>query len=129
MTLLYLDTSAVVKLLVEEPETSALAESLAQPGRVLLACVLLETELRRFAVRYEISQAEVSAVLDAVSLYEMPRSFFHEAGVLAGPNLRSLDALHLVGALRLGVDAIITYDARMRTAATELGLTTLAPAP
>jgi predicted nucleic acid-binding protein len=126
MTSVYLDTSAAVKLLVEEAESAALAQYLDQPDVETVACLLLETELRRFAVRLEIPQSEVTAILDTTSLYEMPRSLYYEAGILAGRSLRSLDALHLTAAVRLGADAVVCYDTRMQDSAAELGLEVLA---
>ena len=127
MTAAYLDTSAAVKLLVEEPESVALAQYLDQPNLETVACVLLETELRRFAVRHAIPQQEVTAILDTVSLYDMPHSLYYEAGILPGRHLRSLDALHLVAAVRLGTDVIVSYDNRLQEAAAELGLGILSP--
>ena len=127
MTAAYLDTSAAVKLLVEEPESVALAQYLDQPNLETVACLLLETELRRFAVRHAIPQQEVTAILDTVSLYEMPHSLYYEAGILPGRHLRSLDALHLVAAVRLGTDVIVSYDNRLQEAAAELGLGILSP--
>lgn len=84
-------------------------------------------ELRRIAVRTGQGQAAVTAILTGIDLYELPRSGCAEAGMLAGPNWRTLDALHLVGARRLSVDGIIVYDMRMVSAASELGLPTFAP--
>ncbi len=121
----YLDTSAAAKLLVQESESAALAEW--ADAVELVSSVLLETELRRLAVRTGIPQADVTAVLDRVPLYEVAPSLFHEAGVLPGANLRSLDALHLAVALRLRVNAVVTYDARMAQSARDLGLTVLMP--
>jgi predicted nucleic acid-binding protein len=127
MTAAYLDTSAAVKLLVEEPESVALAQYLDQPNVETVACLLLETELRRFAVRHVIPQQDVSAILDTISLYDMPHSLYYEAGILPGRHVRSLDALHLVAAVRLGTDVIVSYDNRQQEAAAELGLGILAP--
>ena len=121
----YLDTSAAAKLLVQESESAALPEW--ADAVELVSSVLLETELRRLAVRTGIPQADVTAVLDRVPLYEVAPSLFHEAGVLPGANLRSLDALHLAVALRLRVNAVVTYDARMAQSARDLGLTVLMP--
>jgi predicted nucleic acid-binding protein len=126
MTGVYIDTSAAVKLLVEEAESAALAEYLDQQELETFACLLLETELRRFAVRHDIPQAEVTAILDAISLYDMPHSLYYEAGILAGRNLRSLDALHLAAAVRLGAHAMLCYDDRLMNSAEELGLEVLA---
>jgi uncharacterized protein len=127
MTAAYLDTSAAVKLLVEEPESVALAQYLDQPNVETVACLLLETELRRFAVRHVIPHQDVSAILDTISLYDMPHSLYYEAGILPGRHIRSLDALHLVAAVRLETDVIVSYDNRLQEAAAELGLAILAP--
>lgn len=127
----YLDTSAAAKLLVEEPESSALASYLdgLDATEELISSILLETELRRFGIRLEIPQAAISGLLDQVALVEVSRSVFREAGLLPGPLLRSLDALHIATALRLDVRMLVTYDDRMIAAATEVGLTTVSPAP
>jgi uncharacterized protein len=127
MTAAYLDMSAAVKLLVEEPESVALAQYLDQPNVETVACLLLETELRRFAVRHAIPQQELTAILDTISLYDMPHSLYYEAGILPGRHIRSLDALHLVAAVRLETDVIVSYDNRLQEAAAELGLGILAP--
>lgn len=125
----YLDTSAALKLIVEEPESEALAGAIDEEGRDLVACLLLETELRRAMHRHPaLGQELASDVLDGVSLYEVPGSLFREAGLLPGAALRSLDALHLTAAVRLSVDAVVTYDVRMVDAARSLGLRTLSPA-
>jgi predicted nucleic acid-binding protein len=126
----YLDTSAAVKLMVAESESGALQQWLdeaAGRGVALVSSVLLETELRRVAVREGIAQTAVGAVLAGIDLYEMPTSLFHEAGVLPGSSLRSLDALHLVAAMRIGASSVVVYDARMATAAQELGLGVVSP--
>jgi predicted nucleic acid-binding protein len=126
MTGVYLDTSAAVKLLVEEAESTALAEYLEQADLEVMSCLLLETEIRRFALRHVLPQAEVTAVLDAISLYDMPRSLYYEAGILGGQHLRSLDALHLAAAVRLGADVVVSYDSRMLESAADIGLDVLA---
>jgi predicted nucleic acid-binding protein len=117
-----------MKLIVEEVESQALAAGLDAEEPELVASLLLETELRRAAHRIEaLSQQAVSELLEAVSLYELSPSLFQEAGLLPGPFLRSLDALHLSTAIRLGVERVVTYDKRMTEAARELGITVVAP--
>ena len=124
----YLDTSAALKLLVEEEESDALARSIDDAGPDLVACWLLETELRRAAHRVPaLTQADVSDLLEGVSLYEVPGSLFREAGLLPGTNLRALDALHLAAAVRIGVDCVVSYDARMSGSARALGLRVISP--
>ncbi|GAA4386003.1 type II toxin-antitoxin system VapC family toxin [Tsukamurella soli] len=124
----YLDTSAAAKLLRTEVESAALARELDTMGPELVACYLLETEMRRIVGREAgVTHAAVTAVIDGVDLYEVPPSLFREAGLLPGATLRSLDAIHLAAAVRLGVDAVLTYDTRMGDAARDLGLAVIAP--
>ncbi|MGI9156564.1 MAG: hypothetical protein ACR2FG_08005, partial [Marmoricola sp.] len=88
----YLDTSAAMKLLAEESESAAFASAVDAGIPDLVACLLLETELRRAVHRDDaLSQEAVSTFLTGVSLYEMSTSLFQEAGLLPGENLRSLD--------------------------------------
>lgn len=124
----YLDTSAALKLLVEEAESDALAREIDAAAPDLVACWLLETELRRAAQREPVlTQQDVSDLLDGVDLYEVPSSLFREAGLLPGANLRSLDALHLAAAVRIGVEHVVTYDLRMIASARLLGVGVLSP--
>ncbi|GAA4683158.1 type II toxin-antitoxin system VapC family toxin [Nocardioides nanhaiensis] len=124
----YLDTSAALKLLVEEAESAALAALLDESQPQLVACWLLETELRRATHRLPaLSQEAVSEFLTGIDLYEVPGAIFREAGLLPGDALRSLDALHLAVAVRLDVDHVVTYDRRMAEAARALGVRIAAP--
>ena len=124
----YVDTSAALKLLVEEPGSEALAAAIDDAAPALVASLLLETELRRVVHRAPgLSQSRVTELLGVVSLYELPPSLFTEAGLLPGAGLRSLDALHLASAIRLGVDLVLTYDRRMAETAHDLGIQVVAP--
>lgn len=128
MSAWYLDTSAALKLLIEEAESDALAEAIDAAEPNLTGCWLLETELRRSVQRIpQLSHQAVSELLDGVDLYEVPASVFREAGLLPGEHLQSLDAVHLAVAVRLGVDELLTYDRRMAGAARGIGLSVLAP--
>jgi predicted nucleic acid-binding protein len=128
--ILYIETSAAAKLLVEEPASSRLAarldKSVAQ-GDALLSSTLLETELRRLAVRVDLPQAAVTHLLERFDLVEIDRSLYREAGLLPGLHLRSLDALHLAAALRVSADVIVTYDHRQADVAEAAGLPVFAP--
>ena len=124
----YIDTSAAAKLLIQEPETIALYDLLDSSQPHLVSCYLLETELRRAAQNHGLSQVAVSTLLDDIDLYEVSPQVFRSAGLLATPGLRSLDAIHLASATRLGIDAVITYDKRMTDGAHDLGYPVLAPA-
>lgn len=125
----YLDTSAALKLLVEEDESDVLATAIDDTSPDLVACWLLETELRRAAQRETaLSQQSVSELLEGIDLYEVPSSLFREAGLFPGGSRRSLDALHLAAAVRIGVDQVVSYDTSMSDAARALGLGVIAPA-
>ena len=65
---IYVDTSALGALLIEQPESAALVEWLDQTSAVLVSSDLTETELRRIAVREGLEQADVTLVLDGVAL-------------------------------------------------------------
>jgi predicted nucleic acid-binding protein len=128
LSLWYLDTSAAVKLLVAEPESDPLVRELDARRPGLAACYLLETELRRVVARVaSLTHELVTSLLDGVDLYEVPPSLLREAGLLPGENLRSLDAIHLAAAVRIGVDAVLSYDSRLSEAARGLGLVVVAP--
>lgn len=128
----YVDTSALVKLVAAERETAALREWIAgTPTAVLVTSDLARTELLR-AVRRTAPAAAVAAsrVLEAMIVTTLPTDAFRRAALMDPPELRTLDALHLACALRLGDDleALITYDERLSTAARTAGVAVLAPA-
>jgi len=123
----YLETSAAAKLLVEEPESAALAAWADDEGVELVATHLVETELRRFAARQGLPQTGATEVLDRLDRYGVPSSSFTHAGLIPGRWLRLSDTLHLAGAIRLEVAAIVSYDDRLAAGADALGLRVLAP--
>lgn len=123
--IVYVETSAAAKLLVEEEASSRLAEYVDELDESPVSCLVLETELRRLAVRVGLQQTAVTAVLDRFDLLEPDRSVYREAGMLPGRHLRSLDALHVAVALRLDADVMLSYDHRQIAAAHEVGLRTL----
>ena len=128
--MIYVETSAVAKLLVEETESATLAahlDELAAQDVSLRSCLLLETELRRLATRVGVPQDVVSDVLDRFDLVEPDRGVYRDAGLLPGPSLRSLDALHVATALRSECRTMITYDAQQAHAARTAGIRVVAP--
>ncbi|MBK7721216.1 MAG: type II toxin-antitoxin system VapC family toxin [Austwickia sp.] len=126
----YLDTSAALKLLVQEAETDALAIQLtawASRGDRLVASMLLLTELHCAARRRrELDPHAVQAVLDAVLLVDIARDDLLRAASSAW-GLRSADAIHLATALRLDADELIAYDRELLAAAQDAGLRTTTP--
>ena len=125
--IVYVDTSALGALLIEQPESDALVEWLDRTADVLVSSDLLETELRRIAVREGIDQGVVTRILDGVGLAALDRAVYRGAGLLPMPYLRTLDALHLEAAMRLDVAAVLTYDHRLGKAARAVGLQVIAP--
>ena len=127
---LYLDSSALVKLVVAEPETPALRRLLRRhPVRV--SCGLARTEVVR-AVRHLGTRAAARArqLLQRIDIVRLDDALLDAAGTLDVGVLRSLDAIHLAAALTVAaqLEAVITYDGRMTTAARLLGLPVTAPA-
>ena len=128
--LAYLDASAVVKLLIHEPETPALhADIVHRPG--LLASTLSILEARRAVARRTSAQriASLEEIIDALVLVEMGQQLVAGASTVPPPSLRSLDAIHVATALSLGDPAVdvITYDHRLADAARANGLTVVQP--
>ena len=126
-TVVYVDTSALGALLVERLESDALESWLDQTSDMLVSSDLLEVELRRLAVREGIDQADVTRLLDGVSIAALDRAVYRSAGLLPMPYLRTLDALHLEAAMRLDAAAVLTYDRRLSKAARSVGLRVVAP--
>lgn len=128
VTTTYLDTSAAMKLVVDEAESAALVIELTTARRRLVASWLLHTELHCAAGRHPavLTLDVITKVLDVVALVDVTRGDLLVAGTHAP--LRSHDAIHLAAALRIGVDEVVTYDDELARAATAAGLRVLAPA-
>lgn len=127
----YLDTSALVKLVAAEAETIALRRWMRAKGRVAVTSDLARTELVRAVRRVDPAvAAQARQVLDTLTILTVPTDTFERAALLTPPTLRSLDALHLASALRLGddLDGLVTYDDRLAAAAAEHGIEVVAPA-
>ena len=129
MAATYLDSSAIVKLAVRENESAALRSYLRR-RRPLLSSSLARTEvLRALLPGGEDSVTAGRKVLARVDLVRVSAGVLDDAAALLPVELRSLDAIHLATAGRLGRDlgAIITYDERMAKAAAALGHRVVAP--
>ena len=126
----YIDTSALVKLVVAEAESEPLKNWVEREQRDLIACDLVRTELQRAVRRVAPDRATRSrAVLDSITLTAVTPAIFEEAGRLDPATLRSLDAIHLASALDLGDDleGLITYDDRLAAASEANGVAVVAP--
>jgi predicted nucleic acid-binding protein len=127
--LAYLDTSAYVKLPLEEAGHEDLRSELSRwDGYV--SSMLLGVEAVRACSRYGSERArDARDWLEGVSLLPLDDQVLDVATSLAPPNLRALDALHLATALtvRDEIGAFFTYDQRLAEAAASQGLPVLHP--
>ncbi len=127
--IIYLDTSVVLKLVVEEKESVSAAEYLSAAtaqGHHLVASMLVYTELHCAAHRRGFPAELVNSVLAGINLVDVARSDLMYAAALPG-RLRSADAIHLAAAIRLQCDVLVAYDADLLAAAVEAGLNVRSP--
>lgn len=129
--IVYVDTSAAMKLLVEESESRELADHLERRrggGDALVASLLLHTELHCAANRRpeHITHETVSDVLSVLALVDMENGDLTTAPLLPG-RLRAADAVHLATALRVSARAIVAYDAELCAAARTAGIDVTSP--
>lgn len=126
----YLDTSAIVKLAIREPETDALETDVAA-RRGLVSSRLGAAEALRAARRAGAQGAveRIEAALEALYLFEITADVCQRAGQLAPPELRTGDAIHLATALAVGSPGLdfVTYDERLARAARAVGLHVVQP--
>ena len=132
MPVVYLDSSAIVKLVVREPESSALFDWLVDwPDRTssVVARVEVIRALRRSGAG-DASRRRALDVLGRIALMSLDRSVVDVACEIAPPDLRSLDAIHLATALAVGSElaGLVTYDDRLAAAATRSRIGVWAPA-
>jgi len=136
VTIFYADTSALVKLVRDEPESGTLRSYFSDAD--LVCCDLALTELPRAIQRAAalspdllpvaslLSRAE--ELLDSLALIPLDRDLLVAAGSLDEPALRALDAIHVAAAsLVAPLDGFVSYDERQAAAARLAGLRTFAP--
>lgn len=126
----YLDTSAFVKTVIDEPQSAALRQRLARwPNRA--SATLLRTEavraLRRSGNSDRIDEAR--QLFAELRLVRLDEALLDRAGDLGPVELRSLDAIHLAAALAIGgeLGVMFTYDERLRAAAETQGIDVESP--
>ncbi|MFL6086288.1 MAG: type II toxin-antitoxin system VapC family toxin [Mycobacterium sp.] len=125
--MIYLDTSALVKLVRREPESAALADWLdARAPTPWVSSMLIEVELPRALRRTDPTLlADVPATVARVARYEIDDVVRAAAAAYLDPNLRSLDAIHLATARAVfggQLAAFVSYDERQLDVAATLGL-------
>lgn len=129
--MIYVDTSALVKLVAHEAETAALQGWMrAQVGETFFSSQLIRIELVRAVLRVAPDRLERARdVLRGLALLRIDDEIVHTAESLPPAVLRSLDAVHLATAysLKSHVKAFVTYDARLIEAARALQMNVASP--
>jgi len=123
----YFDTSAAVKMIRAEEHSVDVKRWVSDPEVEAASSSLLELEMRRAVMRWGLPQEEATRTLANFQLFSVPDWEFKAAGLMPVATLRSLDAIHVAAAIRIGADAIITYDERMIEAAALMGLPAIQP--
>jgi predicted nucleic acid-binding protein len=133
--LYYVDASALVKLVRDEPESDALRNFLADADLISSEVVLVEVRRAIWraagddpALPVSVLAERASELLDAVGLLPLDRALLEAAAAITEPALRALDAIHIVSAIDVSpLDGVVTYDVRQGAAARLAGLRTVSP--
>jgi predicted nucleic acid-binding protein len=127
LTLLYLDASAITKLVVAETESRALRARVQ--GERLVSARIAFVEVSKAVARAN-PDADAGPVLARLAFVELDAELTRIAAATGGPGLRALDAIHLASALRVARDisAFVTYDDRQAAVVEAAGLPVEAPA-
>jgi len=124
----YVDTSALGRVLLEEPDEPLIRRAL-QTFDNHVSSRLLQVELRRLALRERVSGADQT--LNTVTLAPLDEAILGAAETIEPAGVATLDAIHLATAVRLAtdgrLDAMLTYDRRLAEAARHHGLAVLSP--
>jgi predicted nucleic acid-binding protein len=125
----YVDTSALGRVLLGEPDAAAVIRALAD-FELHVASRLLRIELCRLALRHSLLD-HAEQLLSGVALLPLDDAVLEAAETVPPASVATLDAIHLVTALRLGdeelIDAVMTYDSRLAEGVQEHGLSVVAP--
>lgn len=124
----YLDASAIVKLVLAEPESLEMARWYVESERVWTSLVgVIET--RRAVARRPHDSVHLERVLSGIEIIGVTARLGERAASIEPANVRTLDAIHLATAISIGssLTSFVTYDDRMAAAARALGLPVVSP--
>jgi predicted nucleic acid-binding protein len=134
--ILYVDTSALLKLLVREAESTAIERELLTWGD-LATSVITEVELPRAVARAREERPDavidgsvvLQGVLSSAAIVPLNEDVVVDARKVKPIHVGALDAIHVASALSLGkqLAGVATYDKRMQDALTPLGIRVIAP--
>ncbi len=129
--MIYIDTSALVKLIIEEPESIALSEWLSRKSELpKVTSDLARIELIRVCKRVDDSLTPFAKLLlSGISTIPISSDILNIASELMPHELRSFDAIHLASAISIGsvLSDFVAYDSRLCSAAVHLGLSVSSP--
>ncbi|MGE2691631.1 type II toxin-antitoxin system VapC family toxin [Mycolicibacterium pulveris] len=125
----YLDSSALVKLIIEERESRALKHYLTgHPNDNRLTAAIARTELVRAVAGRGAAVENARTALAGLNFVAVTTRLLDVAATLKPLELRALDAIHLAAAMTVpDLRALVTYDTRLAAAAAEAGVVTVAP--
>jgi len=127
--LVYLDASAIVKLIRIEPESTALRRESGEWPE-LVTSIVGEIEVLRVTRRAGLAATTAERVLGQMTILALDEDVREHAALIADPVLRTLDAIHLATALSIAddLDGFVCYDVRLGSEARRSGLEVIAPA-
>ncbi len=129
MTGAYVDASALAKLILDEPHARAMRRWWIETERAYCSRIGI-VETSRAVTRLLGDDAHLASMVRSIDVVEFDDAIARQAAVVGPSALRTLDAIHLASALRLGdgIDAFVTYDDRLAEAARAVGLPVVRPA-
>lgn len=125
----YIDASALVKLVLAEPESLEMARWYVESERVATSRIgIIET--RRAVARRLHDPVHLDRVLSGIEVISVTTRLGDRAAAINPSSVRTLDAIHLATALSIGANltSFVTYDDRLAAAARDLGLPVVSPA-
>lgn len=128
--MIYIDTSALLKLVHAELQSMPLRTWLARHPDDLLSSALIRVEARRALMRNDpAALPHLTGVLAVIAQIPISETILDRAAALPDAGLRSLDAIHLASAeLTPGITTVLVYDKRLAEAARKMRMTVASPA-
>jgi predicted nucleic acid-binding protein len=126
---IYADASALVKLVVTEPESAALVRAVPQDVEIVTSAISVVEVVRaaRLAELEDELEPEPDAVLSSCTLVDVDETVLRSAASLASRALKTLDAIHLASAISAAPHVMLTYDRQLLRAAKDAGLRVQSP--
>lgn len=127
MSIVYLDSSAALRTILDVPERLRVQRWMDSSETAFVSSRLLRTEVVRVLRRDARPLSEGEPLLSRVGLFDITRET-HTVAESIERHVKTLDALHLATALLIGEPVTVaSHDATMTAAAEHLGLGTVDP--